>query len=238
MARRNFLLTSILFLLTAATEAQVSDNAEMARTNGTRLLIPVKLLKGLDAKKCKVNDRIEAETTVDLRRHGDTVIPRHTKIIGHVTEVKADRQSSPGSMVGIVFDYMVLKSGQNVPLQATVQAIAPPVHREIPGSGPDTLAGRPTSSTYPLPPVGLQGPSSGPASLPEPDRNGIPAPPSARDSNAPMPDRPPVDRITSAGGVVGIQGLSLNGDSQVAVLRVNKGNLRLEAGSQLLLRVQ
>src|SRR3984893_16151274 len=63
----------------------------------------------LHARKSKANDRIEARTATDLLAHGQIVVPRNTKIVGHVTETKARSKTSPDSMVGIIFDRMLLK---------------------------------------------------------------------------------------------------------------------------------
>jgi hypothetical protein len=53
------------------------------------MVFSVELAKPLDAKKSKINEIIEAKTTTDLRARNMIVIPRHTKIIGHVTETTA-----------------------------------------------------------------------------------------------------------------------------------------------------
>ena len=96
-----------------------------APASGT--LLSVELSKSLDAKKAKANDRVEARTATDLLAHGHIVVPRNTKIVGHVTEAKAHSKASPDSTIGITFDRMLLKDGREVPLQLTVQAIARPL---------------------------------------------------------------------------------------------------------------
>src|SRR5258707_10733971 len=90
-------------------------------------LIPAELSKSLDSKKAKSGDKVEAKTAVDLLSQGKIVIPRNTKIIGHVTEAKAHSKESPDSMVGIVFDRIAMKDGHEVPIQAAVQAVARPL---------------------------------------------------------------------------------------------------------------
>ena len=89
-------------------------------------LLAVELSKSLDAKKAKPNDRIEARTATDLLAHGQIVVPRNAKIVGHVTEAKARSKASPDSLIGIAFDRMLLKDGREVPLQLAIQAIARP----------------------------------------------------------------------------------------------------------------
>ena len=51
------------------------------------------------------------------------VIPRGSKIVGHVTEVKAREKGQAESAVGVVFDHAVLKDGSHMPLSLAVQAV-------------------------------------------------------------------------------------------------------------------
>src|SRR5258705_90091 len=51
-------------------------------------VIPVELAKSVDSKKAKAGDKIEAKIPMDLLSHGKIVIPKNTKVIGHVTEAK------------------------------------------------------------------------------------------------------------------------------------------------------
>jgi hypothetical protein len=64
-------------------------------------------------------------------------------MIGHVTEAKARSKTEPQSIIGIIFDRLLLKDGRTVPLQVAVQAIRGParsastVDREM-GAGAET----------------------------------------------------------------------------------------------------
>ncbi len=107
--------------------APTAASPAAAVINWPRDVISVELAKSLDARKIKANDKIEAKTVMDLLSHGQIVIPRNTKIIGHVTEAKAHSKQSPDSMVGISFDHVLMKDGRELPLQASVQAVARPL---------------------------------------------------------------------------------------------------------------
>jgi hypothetical protein len=113
---------------TAASKVQNSAASADRLAPGT--ILSVELSKSLDAKKSKANDRIEAKTATDLLAQGQIVVPRNTKIIGHVTEAKARSKTSPDSLVGITFDRILLKDGREVPLQVAVQTIAKPLPGE------------------------------------------------------------------------------------------------------------
>jgi hypothetical protein len=82
-------------------------------------------LKGsLDAKKSKVGDRVEAETTRDVKENGKVVLRKGTRLVGHVTEVQAREKSQAKSQIGVAFDRAELRNGQQVPLNASIQALA------------------------------------------------------------------------------------------------------------------
>jgi hypothetical protein len=198
-------------------------------------VLSVTLSNSLDAKKCKVNDRIEVKTVTDLWFNGRIVVQRSTKIVGHITEAKAHSKTSPGSTVGIAFDGMLLKDGREVPLQMMIQAVARPLHLTPYQSGPDTLADR-SMSPAALPGVGAQATAAGSSSLPPDYGNNVPAPPSI---NTRGPASSTVGPLNSTSrGVVGMKGLSLDTSGPASVLSSSTGNLHLDSGTQLILRLQ
>ena len=198
-------------------------------------LLSIELSKSLDAKKAKPNDRIEARTATDLLAHGQIVVPRNAKIVGHVTEAKARSKASPDSMIGITFDRMLLKDGREVPLQLAIQAIARPLQF---GSNPegnvprsDRPGGVPMPGQRgPLGDASTQGtPSAYPGDLaPIPD----PMAPNRTSDSTVVPLSP------TSKGVVGMKGLTLDTSGPSAVLSSNSGNVHLDSGTQLILRVQ
>lgn len=81
------------------------------------------LERPVDARKNKPGDPVVAKTTEDVKSQGKVVIPRGSKIVGHVTEVKAREKGQAESAVGVVFDHAVLKDGSHMPLSLAVQAV-------------------------------------------------------------------------------------------------------------------
>ena len=139
-AMQRLILPAILFAAVAA--AQTAPAPPAATTNqdqasaaanapgsdlGGGVIISAALSKSLDARKNKVGDKLEAKTNVDLLSHGQIVLPRDTKIVGHVTGVKTRSKDSQDSEVAITFDHMHLKDGRELPIQVTVQAIGRPL---------------------------------------------------------------------------------------------------------------
>src|SRR6266436_5270721 len=82
------------------------------------------LSQPVDAKKNKPGDQVTAKTTEATKSEGKVVIPRGTKLIGHVTECKQRSKEEKESALGIVFDKAVLKNGEEIPLNVTIQALA------------------------------------------------------------------------------------------------------------------
>jgi hypothetical protein len=254
--RKVFFLAAVIWVLAATSLAQVSTEPASANppeppaaskapnsttpgeTPPSGTLLPVELWKSLDARKTKANDRIEVRTATDLLAHGQIAFPRNTKIIGHVTEAKVRSKTSPDSMIGITFDRVLLKGGREVALQVAVQAIARPLQV---GSSPDgnvTRADRQPSISGPgqRSPMGDASTSGVPSSYPG-DLAPIPDPMAANRSNG-SSDSTVIPLSPTSKGVVGMTGLSLNTSGPAAILSSNSRNVRLEAGTQLILRVQ
>ena len=105
----------------SSTAAQAnSDAAQFA--SGTKF--EAALDQSLDANKNKVGDKVTAHT-VDAVKSGDKVVlPKNTKLVGHVTEVKAKSKDDANSTLGIVFDHAELKGGQQMPVHLGIQALA------------------------------------------------------------------------------------------------------------------
>jgi len=97
--------------------------------------VPAELSKSVDAKKSKVGDKVEAKTTMDLLSHGQIVMSRDTKIFGHVTVAEVRHNGFSASRLGIAFDWILMKDGRELPFQASLQAIGPPLQNVLPLEG-------------------------------------------------------------------------------------------------------
>jgi hypothetical protein len=79
----------------------------------------------VDSKKVKPGDEVTAQTTEPVKIDGKTVVPKNAKIVGHVTRATARAKGDQDSVLAMQFDHAVLKDGQQLPLQVTLQALAP-----------------------------------------------------------------------------------------------------------------
>ncbi len=81
------------------------------------------LVKPVDSRKNRPGDPVLAKTTEDVKSNGQIMIPRGSKIMGHVTEAKAYEKGQVESALAVAFDYAVLKDGSHLPLSLRVQAV-------------------------------------------------------------------------------------------------------------------
>jgi hypothetical protein len=98
------------------------------------------LTGSLDAKKNKPGDAVAAKTTKAVKSQGKVNIPRGSKLVGHVTEAKTRAKGESESALGIVFDKAILRNGQEVPLNVTIQALAAAETETSSTLGDDSLA--------------------------------------------------------------------------------------------------
>ena len=104
--------------------------------------------QGVDAKKAKVGDTVEAKTTSAVKLPDGTELPKGTKLTGKVTDVRARSNSDKTSHLAFNLDEALMKDGHEVPLKvmvmaATVPFDAPPDTSGMTGSsrGPATQSG-------------------------------------------------------------------------------------------------
>jgi hypothetical protein len=202
-------------------------------------VIPVELTKSVEAKKVKTGDVVAAKVTQDLKTgSGEIVVPKDTQVIGHVTEAQAHNKQKE-SQVGIVFDQVVMKGGGEMPLPMSIQAIIAPAtnNNNYPAGG---SAGQPASMPEPggASPGNMGGRGMG---------TGMPNPGASYPSGGEYPNatsqtgssaRPPVNADTR--GIVGMPHLKLSAaaDTSQASVVTEKGDVKLESGTLMLLRVK
>ena len=237
----NKLFTSLLVLVLIPCITQISAQSQIAESHplAAGTTIPAMLDKWVDARKSKVGDEVTVQTIEPVKEDGEIIIPKGSKIVGHVIEAKSRTSDDPNSVLGITFDHAVLKRGGELPLHLTIQAIAP----ERTSSEPL----QPMSGTAQADTTGEMGPLNRQSTM------GANA-----DPNAGVAGRPesPVNaayeqqsggRTTNGSltpqchGVLGIEGLSLafrpNDAGKTPLIISQTKNVRLDGRTQLMLRV-
>jgi hypothetical protein len=102
--------------------------------------IDATLASSLDAKRSKPGDEVEARAAQDVKQDGKVVLKKGTRLVGHVTQAQARAKGQTQSQLGILFDHAVLKNGQEVPFNASIQALAAAQSATAASTGADDLA--------------------------------------------------------------------------------------------------
>ncbi len=237
----------------SGTRAQAQSDTQTSVASGTAAeskiaagsTLQVALNKSIDSKKAKVGDEVIAKTIIDALSGGKVIIPRGTRVIGHVTEAKARTRGDSESMIAITFDKAVLKGGQEIPLSATIQAIAAPLRPA------DLTGSEPVSAPQPASPAGgaygrasggggmvgntaqTVGSTVGGAANTAGNLGGL-------GSSAGVQTGAVLD--SSSNGVVGLSGIELqsntSGQAGGSVVASKDKNVKLESGTQMVLQVR
>ena len=196
----------------------------------------------MDAKKAKTGDEVVAKVTEDMKTEsGEVLVPKDTKVTGHVTEVQARNKEQKESRLAIVFDRAVTKNGNAMQLPMSIQAvIGHQQNNNLNAPAGNEQAAVPSPGGG-MPAGGGGGGRAGSMSSPQASNTatrpaastGIPAPDTS--SNGPHPAI-----NAQAQGVIGIANVTLSpasGGAQGSVMTSEKGNIKLESGTMLLLKV-
>jgi len=108
----------------SAASAASTQNGQTNASLGSGAAINAELSAPIDSKKAKPGDPVAARTTEPTKSNGKTVIPKGSKLVGHVTQASARSKGDSESALGIVFDKAILKNGQEMPLNVAIQALA------------------------------------------------------------------------------------------------------------------
>lgn len=82
------------------------------------------LLDSLDTRRAKPGDPVTAEVAENVTYERTVVFPKGTKIVGHIVRATSGGHGRAGSALFVQFDRAVLKDGEEVILNAGIQALA------------------------------------------------------------------------------------------------------------------
>jgi hypothetical protein len=175
------------------------------------------------------------------------VIPRDSKLIGHVTDVVSLTKTDPRSRLAMVFESGELRGGGKVPLRGVIQALAPPL------PDPFLEAVMASSSSYAAwengHPVNGAMMSTGQTNAPTEITSVRPRQTGARaleqreraleDADKPHSGGSGPHGALTAGshGVFGLPGLFLTDAAAVPAIVASGQNVELKSGTQIVLRL-
>ncbi|MGA7792334.1 MAG: hypothetical protein WCA19_04795 [Candidatus Acidiferrales bacterium] len=106
----------------AAPATANASNNSLNISSGTK--IDATLATSLDAKRSRPGDEVEVRTEEDIKQDGKVILKKGSHLVGHVTQAQPRANGQTQSQLGILFDHAVLKNGQEVPFNASIQALA------------------------------------------------------------------------------------------------------------------
>ena len=208
-------------------------------------VIPVLLTKTVDAKKAKSGDEVVAKVTQDMKtQSGQVLVPKDTKVIGHITEAQARHKDEKESQLGIAFNQAVVNN-QQMQLPMSIQAVIGQENKSDNTAASESSAGggAPTpsapASSGGSSPMSGRSPNMGGGSQPQSSGGDMPSGSSgSAQSSQGQSQRPPINGQTQ--GVIGISDVTLapaSNNQQGSILTSEKNNVKLESGTMLLLKV-
>jgi len=230
----------IMFLLAGASLAQTANAQQnaAAEPNESRFApgseIRVELEKTVDAKKAKPGDPVLAKTMDELKSGTEVIAPKGAKVIGHVVAATPHEKDS-ASRLEIAFDKFDLGDGSEIPMKASIQALEKPTYYAPMSS--DNTAGSQQAGSPPMPSSAGRLGGMSPAGAGQAGGNSNPGYPGNAGT---MPTQNVPSSISpDAQGVIGMSGVSLSaGPTQDSVLTSEKHNVKLDSGTQMVLRTQ
>jgi hypothetical protein len=82
------------------------------------------LLEPLDTRRAKPGDKVTAEVAENVTYQRTIIFPKGTKVVGHIVRATSGGHGRAGSALFVQFDKAVLRDGQEVILNAGIQALA------------------------------------------------------------------------------------------------------------------
>src|SRR6266404_9385532 len=209
LAVTSLAVSSLLATGLAAQAPTPSENtgSEASLAGGT--VLNATLNSSLDSKKANPGEQITAHTTEAVKStDGRVILPKGTKLIGHVTQASARTNGQEQAVLAIQFDKAVLKDKQEMPLNVTIQAIAAP-QQQVPSSayGGSSAGGAGAPGTSPSNNPSMSGsrgarPDGTPPADSYPSANSTGAPGGEPNSGGPLP--------ANMRGVYGLDGVRIS----------------------------
>ena len=146
-------VTGVALAQTAETRGRTSaGNKTSASKQGQQLNLRSgtqmsgQLENTLDARHAKAGDRVVLKTTQAIKQDGQVVVPKGSRLIGHVTDVQQRTKEDNQSVMGIAFDRLQ-NGSMNVPIAATIVSITQARSQAQATAGDDLLGSQTMTSS-------------------------------------------------------------------------------------------
>jgi hypothetical protein len=137
MKRTLSLLSMAVVAISLQAQATQNPSAGMGEQDAQAMevaAVTTELTKRIDTKGAKVGDGVEARVVAQSKLPDGTDLPRGTKFVGKVTDVKAKSKEDKNSHLAFSLDRAVTKDGKEIPVQAIVVSVTAPTSPSAPSA--------------------------------------------------------------------------------------------------------
>ncbi|MCU1318910.1 MAG: hypothetical protein JWP98_428 [Edaphobacter sp.] len=111
----------------ATAAARASAQARQAAISSAYAVnVSAELTKRIDTKNAKVGDEVNAKTTSTANLADGTNLPKGTRLVGKVTDVRAKSSADKTSHLAFALDRAVLRDGREIPVRAVLTSVTGP----------------------------------------------------------------------------------------------------------------
>ena len=198
-----------------------------AQTNPQVSTVFAVLTRAVESKNATTGQEVILRTISDVVVDGEVIIPRDSKLVGHVAEAITKGRDEPQSVLSVIIDKAVRNDRSEVPLQAIIVAVAAPQDKSL---STDPTYGMMHSNEPKMIQMGPGSPATKAAST-------------AAVATADIKGRmdAPLLLTRESQGALGYEGLSLSwhlmAPPPVTVFASKGKNVKLDAETQMLLRM-
>lgn len=108
----------------SAAEAQAEQARQNAITDRYLTAVQAEMASKVDTKNAVVGQEVSARTLQEARLANGMTLPKGTRLVGHVIQVKAGGPEQGSAILTLTFDRAEVK-GQNVAVRCVIRAVAP-----------------------------------------------------------------------------------------------------------------
>ncbi len=130
-------IVALMFGATAVGQAAPPAAAQAAQSEQFDNRVFADFDKLVHVKRVKVGDTVTAHLTAPAKLRDGTELPKGTKLIGTITEIKVKADKEGPSKLGLLFNKALPKDGKEISLQLALVTVAP--HNQQ--NSVDTLSG-------------------------------------------------------------------------------------------------
>lgn len=224
----------VLLVFGSSLFAQSKSTAPLDSGPPVSTLIAV-LTTSLESRSATAGQEFALKTISDVVVDGQLVIPKGSRIIGHVAEAVTKGKDQPQSELSLVIEKAVRQDGSEIPLQGIIAALAAPPNDSL---SDDPTYGMLHSNEPTQRGVGAGGVGGSSGALPAASK----ATSSAAVATASLKgvnERPMLDE--NSRGCIGCDDLSVSWHllvpPPITVISSSGKNVKLKAGTQMLLRM-